>query len=435
MSSEAVLKKIQAPVYPLTFNKIIDKRAPLFLVALFGTTLAYFEFAIYGFLTPILAHHFFPTDDPTVSLLKAFGVFAVGSLAKPIGALIFGYLGDTQGRSITLRYTMIGVAIPTFIVGILPGYYSWGWVAVAILILCRMFQGIFMAGESDGVRIYIFEHFGHKRPCLISACISCSAYTGIALATFVAMQIPTEGDVWRWVFFASSACGILIYTLRRHLIETPPFLRLQQNPQPPIPLKNIVRSRWPSLLRTIMICGTVGGVNHFYFFFQGTYLSKVLNLLTLESALQYSMYLITLYVLTFPIAGWVADKWGYAKVGKIGGIITLSLAIINLLIIKDEFVSLPIMVLTTISMAFFVVPAYLFLTQQYDVNIRFRSFSLGHAIGSTLFSGTGPVICLFLWQITGLSYVPFIYFSLLITMGVSAFIWRARSNAYNAWFL
>jgi hypothetical protein len=86
-------------------------------------------------------------------------------------------------------------------------------------------------------------------------------------------------------------------------------------------------------------------------------------------------------------------------------------------------------------MAFFVAPAYLFLTQQYDVNIRFRCLSLGHALGSMIFSGTTPVICLSLWQITGLTYAPFAYFLFLITIGTIAFIWRAKQNAYNAWFL
>ncbi|MGV8948290.1 MAG: MFS transporter [Candidatus Paracaedibacter sp.] len=435
VASEAMFKRIQSPTYPFALGSIFSKKAPLLLISLFGTTLEYFEYAVYGFLAPVLAVHFFPNEDPTTSLLKTFGVFAIGSLARPIGALIFGYLGDTKGRSFTLRYTMIGIAIPTFIVGALPDHGAWGWKAVALLILCRMFQAIFMTGESDGVRIFVFEHFGQKRPGFISACISCSAYMGIVLAAFVASHIPPDGEIWRWAFFGSSTFGILIYLLRRHLVETPPFLRSQQNTPNITPLNIIVKSQWPSLIRTIMICGAVGGVYHFYFVFQGTYLSRVLKLISPESATQFSIYLICLYVLAMPFAGLASDRWGYARVGKIGGIITFGLAIINLINIFDGTISLPIMVLTTFSMAFFVAPAYLFLTQQYDVHIRFRCLSLGHALGSTLFSGTNPVICLFLWQATGLSYAPFIYFLFLVTMGITAFIWRAKQNAYNAWFL
>jgi MFS transporter, MHS family, proline/betaine transporter len=435
ISPAGVLNPIQARAYTLPFGISIGKKAPIFLISLFGNTLEYFEYTIYGFLAPILAMHFFPSDDPTTSLIKAFGVIAVGSFAKPLGALIFGYIGDIKGRSITLRYTMVGIAIPTFIVGILPGYDSWGWRAVAALVTCRMFQGIFMAAESDGVRIYVFEHFGHKHPCLISASISCSAYGGMAIASLVASQIATEGSAWRWAFLGSGFYGLMIYLLRRHMVETPPFERLQQSGHAAVSLTDIVKSRWPSLLRTIMICGAVGGIYHFNFVFQGTYLSKVLNIMSSEFAPQLSFYLLCIYVLTLPIAGWTADRFGYVRVGKLGGIITIGLAMINLVLIHDAIVSLPIIMLTTISMAFFVAPAYLFLTQQYDVKIRFRSFCLGHAIGSMLFSGTTPVVCLFLWQKTGFAFAPFAYFLFLITLGIIAFSWRAKDNAYNAWFL
>jgi MHS family proline/betaine transporter-like MFS transporter len=435
MTSEVVLKNLQTPSYPFTLETSGVKKAPIFLISLFGNTLEYFEYTIYGFLAPILALHFFPSEDATTSLIKAFGVIAVASFAKPLGALIFGYIGDTKGRNVTLRYTMIGIAIPTFIVGILPGYEGWGLIAVVSLILCRMLQGVFMAAESDGVRIYVFEHFGHTSPCLISACISCSAYAGIGLSSLIASQIPAEGEAWRLVFFASGVCGLLIYALRRHLTETPPFLRLKEDPIQAISLKNILKSRWPSMIRTIMITGAVGGVYHFYFVFQGTYLSRILHLISPAQATQISLYLIGLYIITLPLAGLAADRWGYVKVGKIGGIITFGFAIINLMLISDEIVFMPTMFLTTMSMAFFVAPAYLFLTQQYDVNVRFRCFSLGHAIGSMLFSGTTPVISLFLWRMTELNYAPFLYFLFLITIGLTAFSWKAKENAYNAWFL
>src|ERR1700722_20232981 len=129
-SSEAVLKGMQAPAYPFSLGLNLSKKAPLFLISLFGNTLEYFEYTIYGFLAPILALHFFPSEDATTSLIKAFVVIAVASFETPLGALIFGHLGDTKGRIITLRYTMIGIAIPTFIVGILPGYKSLGVTSV-----------------------------------------------------------------------------------------------------------------------------------------------------------------------------------------------------------------------------------------------------------------------------------------------------------------
>ena len=112
--------------------------------------------------------------------------------------------------------------------------------------------------------------------------------------------------------------------------------------------------------------------------------------------------------------------------GKIGGLLTVNLVSLNALMILNGAVSFPLMILTTIAMVFFFAPGYLFLMQQYDVGIRFRALSLGHTIGSMLFSGTTPVVCLFLWQSTNLSYAPFLYFLFLVVMGLMAFIWGDR---------
>jgi MHS family proline/betaine transporter-like MFS transporter len=415
------------PLIPILETSVIEApvsvKKSIFLISVLGTVLEYFEYAIYGFLAPILALHFFPSDDPTTSLLKTFGVFALGSLSKPLGALIFGQLGDTKGRRISLRYSMIGISVPTFIVGILPGHDTLGWGAAFALILCRMLQGMFVAGESDGVRIYIFEHFGKKRPCFINAFVVCSAYIGIALASLVATLIPAEGEAWRLVFLGCSLFGVITYILRRFLVETPPFLAYQKSHPSPVPLKQILSTNWGAFLRTIMICGMIGGSYHFYMIFLSTYLSKVLGLIPTANASLYGFWLTSVYVLTLPLAGWMADQWGVARVAKTGGVIALGLVALNTLLMIKGIVPFSLPILITVSIAFFALPAMTFLLQRCDVGIRFRCQSVGHAVGSMLFSGTTPVICLFLWHKTGLSYSPFLYILALVAMGLGALIW------------
>lgn len=403
-------------------------KAPVFFISVLGTILEYFEYAIYGFLAPILALHFFPSGDPTAALLKTFGVFAVGSLSKPLGALLFGHLGDKFGRRISLRYSMMGISLPTFIVGVLPGYESWGWGAALALVLCRMSQGIFIAGESDGVRIYVYEHFGRKRPCLAVNLVGCGAYAGIALASLVASQIPSTGESWRFIFLGSSICGLVIFLLRQYLVETPPFLAYQKNNPSSQPLKKIVRTHWAPLVRTIMMCGAEGGMYHFYLVFQNTYLSKILGVISPAQASRYSFWLTSLYVLILPVAGWSADAWGLSRIGKTSGFIALGFAVLNLGFIMNGIASFPLMALTTISLVFFTAPGYLFLTRSYEVGIRFRCLSLGHAVGSMLFSGTTPMICLFLWQSTALPYLPYLYFLFFIAMGLTSYIWGSQGQ-------
>jgi MHS family proline/betaine transporter-like MFS transporter len=403
-------------------------KGPIFFISVLGTILEYFEYAIYGFLAPALALHFFPAGDPEAALIKTFGVFAVGSLSKPLGALIFGYWGDRQGRRISLRYSMIGISFPTFIVGILPGYEAWGWGAAFTLVLCRMFQGIFIAGESDGVRIYVFEHFQGKYPCLRTALVGCGAYFGIAAASFVASQIPSTGETWRFVFLGCSIFGVIVFALRRYLIETPPFLAYQKKNLSSPPLKDILRSHWRPIIRAIMICGGGGGAYHFYLVFQGTYLSNVLGFVPTKEGALYGFFLTCAYVLILPLAGWTADIWGLARTGTIAGVISIGLIAMNVVMVMNKIVFVPLLLLTTLSVAFCFTPGYNFLMRDFDVGVRFRSLSLGHTIGSMLFSGSTPFVCLLLWQNTGVAYLPYVYFLCLVLMGTTAFIWGARDR-------
>jgi MHS family proline/betaine transporter-like MFS transporter len=419
---QPILEKIVPP------EKQAPIKIPVLCISVLGTVLEYFEYATYGFLAPLLALHFLPDGDPTSTLIKTFGIFAVGSLSKPLGALIFGYLGDIRGRRISLRYSMIGISFPTFIVGVLPSYESWGWLSAFILVLCRMFQGIFLAGESDGARIYAFEHFGLKRPCLVINIVGVGAYLGIAAASLVASQVPFEGEAWRFVFLGCSISGIIVFILRRYLIETPPFLAYQRKHLSPLSLKQVVQTYWAPILRILMICGASGGIYHFYLVFQGTYLSKILGLVPQENALLYSFWLTSVYVLMLPLAGWVGDSFGLARMGKIAGSLTLVLAAINIVLIIKGIVFFPLMALTAISVVFFQAPVFIFFTQHLPVSVRFRCQSLGHTLGSMLFSGTTPVTCLFLWQNTSLPYAPYLYFLFFVAMGLTAFIWGERDK-------
>lgn len=407
-------------------NQALQKNSSkihLFVISILGTVLEYFEYAIYGFLAPQLAVHFFSESDATTALLKAFGVFAVGSLSKPLGALIFGYLGDRHGRRVSLRYSMIGISLPTFMVGIIPGYETWGWGATAILIGCRMMQGIFVAGESDGVRIYVFEHFSKNHPCLMMCLVGCGTYLGIALASLTASFIPATGQTWRLAFLGCSVLGMVIFLLRRYLQETPLFIH-HKNTQPSFDsFGKIIKTHKTALLRTIMLCGAGGGAYHFYLVFQGTYLSQVLGIVPVAETLTNGFWLTLTYVATLPFAGGMADKHGLAYVGKIGGSLTIGLAFLHLSFLMKGIYFLPLMIGITMSMAIFFAPGFLFLMRPYDIGIRFRCMSLGHTLGSMLFSGTTPLVCLFLWQYTNLSYAPFIYFLGLLTMGLIAFIW------------
>ena len=121
--------------------------------AFLGTIVEYYDYSLYGFSAGIIAEKFFPGVDKVSSLMYVFAIYALSYLAKPIGSIFFSKIGDKYGRRFSLKITMVGIAIPTLIIGILPEYNSIGVLTTQILVLCRFFQGFFVAGEYDGAAI------------------------------------------------------------------------------------------------------------------------------------------------------------------------------------------------------------------------------------------------------------------------------------------
>ena len=116
-----------------------------------------FDYSIYALVAPTIALHFFPQADPVAALLSTFAVFAVSFVARPFGGLLFGYIGDKHGRLAVLAWTVVLMGAGTMLVGLLPGYESIGVLAPALLVLCRLLQGLSLGGETTGVESFLAE--------------------------------------------------------------------------------------------------------------------------------------------------------------------------------------------------------------------------------------------------------------------------------------
>jgi len=137
------------------FTNKPDKRS---LIAGFsGNVLEWYDFTVYGFFATVIGAQFFPHQDKIVQLISAFGVFAAGYLMRPIGGVIFGHIGDRQGRKKALTISVILMAIPTTLVGLLPTYENIGWVAALLLVILRLLQGLSVGGEFTGSISFLVE--------------------------------------------------------------------------------------------------------------------------------------------------------------------------------------------------------------------------------------------------------------------------------------
>jgi len=394
----------------------------LLFPAIFGTIVEYYDYALYGFCASLLASQFFPTDDPTVALLKTFGIFLTGSLAKPLGALLFGFIGDRFGRSISLKISMLGIAIPTTAIGLMPTYQEIGWIAPCLLLLCRILQGILTAGESDTVRIFIFESFLKSKPCFANSLSNVSIFVGIYLASLASAWVMAAEDpnfAWRIAFIIGGMMGGVVFWLRFTVSETVDYVEhlKTRNSQSRNGFFKVFVDNKRIILTAILFCGASGGTYHFYLVFLGKYLSSVLDILDSETASRYTSTAVLIYTVCLPIGGFLADRFGLVRIIKTffyGLCVALGL---NIMMILAGQMSLGLMLVTAGILAIFQDPMCTLVIQRIEVGERCRCLSFGHATGSILFSGSAPFISLWLWQSTENAVVPFLYFGLLASMG------------------
>jgi MFS transporter, MHS family, proline/betaine transporter len=202
-----------------------------------GNVLEWYDFAIYGYFATAIGKHFFPHEDAVAQLLSAFGVFAVGYMMRPVGGVIIGHIGDKFGRRAALTFSVAAMAVPTFLIGLLPGYETLGLLAPIALTLLRMVQGLSVGGEYTSSMVFLIEHAPHGRRGLMGALISCGACGGILLgsavgASFASAMSTAALEAWGWriPFLLGLVVGIAGYLLRRHVQETVPTAKRQRAP-------------------------------------------------------------------------------------------------------------------------------------------------------------------------------------------------------------
>jgi len=212
-----------------------------------GTLLEWAEYTFYGYLAITLSTLFFPESNFHVSILKAFGVFAAGYLMRPIGAIIFGHIGDRFGRKPALVGSLCLMGIATMGIGCLPTYATMGVIAPLLLLVLRMLQGIAVSGEHHGAGIFLIETSKHS-PCLTSSWVSTSAALGMVvggIAAFLVSQPFAPFWAWRIPFLLGGTSCFIGLWLRMRISPT-----LLPSSSRTLPLLEVLQNHKKSLLLT-----------------------------------------------------------------------------------------------------------------------------------------------------------------------------------------
>ena len=295
-----------------------------------GTAFEWYDFFIFGSLTPVIAKVFLAGLDPTPALVAALALFAVGFAFRPLGAILFGAMGDRIGRKATFLITVSLMGSATFLIGLLPTYAQAGTLAPILLIFLRICQGTALGGEYGGAAIYVAEHADNHRRGAATGWIQSSASFGLLAALLIIFAtrkwLGEDGfNAWGWrVPFLMSAVLLAISVwMRAKLNESPAFAKLKEDGEVSRrPLREAFAEAGnlrQVLIAFFAIMCAQGAVWYFTFFYLQVFLEKSLGL----PAATKDMLLIVMTLASAPLYvffGWLSDRVGRKPV-MIGGML------------------------------------------------------------------------------------------------------------------
>ncbi|MBQ0924191.1 MFS transporter [Saccharopolyspora endophytica] len=408
--------------------------------AFIGSTIEWFDFYIYGTASALVFDKvFFPELDGALGTLVAFATFWVGFLARPLGGIIFGHVGDRLGRKKTLVITLLMMGIATTAIGLLPGYAEIGVWAPILLVCIRMVQGIGLGGEWGGSVLIASEHAPRGKSILYGAFAQQGSPVGNTLSTvcFLLISKLPEPDMltwgWRIPFLASAALVVVGLFIRLRVTESPAMERLiQAKKNSKLPVWEVVRSH-PGLLALGIGACTIG--------LSATYFKSTFALAWATSDLGFAKTDFLTIILVANIAQILVQPFGAVIATKMR---SLSRAVTFMLL--PEVVLLPLMFLliatenywlAMVGVAVATVPHCLYyaamagiLAGRFPAEVRYTGLSLCYQLCGTLLGGTTPVVGQFLLSASGSINVVIAYalFQVLLTLGCMLLLLRRPSH-------
>ncbi|HEY0629902.1 MAG TPA: MFS transporter, partial [Sphingomicrobium sp.] len=285
-----------------------------------GTAFEWYDFFIFGSLTPVIAKVFLAGLDPTSALIAALALFAVGFAFRPLGAIIFGAMGDRVGRKATFLTTVSLMGGATFAIGLLPTYEQVGIIAPILLVFLRICQGTALGGEYGGAAIYVAEHADNDKRGAATGWIQSSASFGLLAALLIIFATRSwlgedAFNAWGWriPFLVSILLLAISVWMRVKLSESPHFAKLrEEGAVTKAPLREAFANR-ESLRRVAIaffgIMCAQGAVWYFAFFYIQVFLEKSLGL----PGATKDVLLIVMTLVSAPLYvffGWLSDRVG-----------------------------------------------------------------------------------------------------------------------------
>ena len=394
---------------------IPDKKMLRRVVAssLIGSTIEWYDFFLYGVVAGIVFNQlYFPSGDPFISTMLAFGTFAAGFVVRPIGGIIFGHFGDKIGRKSMLVISLTIMGISTALMAFLPSYGQIGVIAPILLVILRMIQGLALGGEWGGAVLMTFEHAPEKKRGLYASLPQIGLAIGLLLASGVVgiLSLLLSNDQflqwgWRIAFAISAALVFLGLWIRLNVDESPEFKKLKEGKEDTgIPIKEMWRGNVGKIFAGMgarYIDGVffnIMGVFSITFLTQNMDISQNIALLGVSAAAFVMIFFI-------PIFGYISDRFGRTRTYWYGSLITGFSAIPAFWLMTNSggstfIIFLSIIIPLGIFYAAVYGPEAALFAELFDPKVRYTGISFVYQFSGIFASGLTPMIATYLLSLS-----------------------------------
>lgn len=394
------------------------------ILGFFGNALEFYEFTIYGVFASVFSSLFFHSTDSFTSLMYSWGIFSVGFFMRPIGAIFFGYIGDTYGRKIALTGSIFLMSISTIGIGFLPGYMEIGIYAPLLLIIFRMLQGVSTGGEYNGAAIFLIEKFGQK-PGFIGGIITSSCVLGAILGTFFGKYLlGFGGEFWRLAFFIGGGAGLIVYALRYFLEEPKCFSN--ENDKYSLGYINFIVANKSKFIFNMIVGGLNGALSYVLFGFSLTYLNKYIGFSSGDS-FSINIFGLFIFFIGSIIFGKIYDYFKYEKYMKFVIPYTIFSVILSIFLLQcgDYILALIGIFLWGAVTGAIAGPGHAILQRNIPVKVRYRFVATSFSLGMAIAGGTTPAIITWLIEKHDIKHAPVFW---ITTITASLFLFYLFEN-------
>ncbi|UFN47432.1 MFS transporter [Roseomonas sp. OT10] len=369
-------------------------------LASLGGALEFYDFIIFVFFTSVIAHLFFPPGMPDwLQQTQAFGIFAAGYLARPLGGIVMAHFGDLFGRKRMFTLSVFLMAVPTLLMGVIPTYATAGYAAPVMLLALRLLQGAAIGGEAPGAWVFVSEHVPDRHVGFACGLLAGGLIAGILLGSIMATAInliytPAEIASWAWriPFVVGGIAGFIAMILRRWLQETPVFEAIRARAETSeMPLKEVLHRHGRGTVISMLITWMLTAAIVVVILMTPTLMQK-LHGIPAADTLMASVAATLVLSLSAPLAGVAIDRFGPLPVMVLGGLgLIASTYALYIGTAANPALLLPLHALAGLFVGVISVTPYV-IVRSFPAAIRFTGMSFSYNVAYAIFGGVTPMV-------------------------------------------